>query len=52
VDNFLPCKALSKEAAKSKGGRSNAFQSLVYSKAEHSQLWVPLLEKAYAKAHG
>lgn len=39
VDNSLPCS-------------DGPQPSLLFAKASSSQLWVPLLEKAYAKAHG
>ena len=45
VDNYLPCKA----NAKRKQGSGETV--LAYSQSRLSQLWVPLLEKAYAKAH-
>jgi hypothetical protein len=44
VDNQLPCKASTMG--------NPTMSDLVYSKGKSSQLWVPLLEKAYAKAHG
>lgn len=51
VDNQLPCKAPT--ASSSAATRTTFTMSdLVYSKGKLSQLWVPLLEKAYAKAHG
>lgn len=39
VDNQLPCS-------------SDSPQGLLFAKSYSSQLWVPFLEKAYAKAHG
>jgi len=32
--------------------RTITTEDLAYSKAKHNQLWVPFLEKAYAKSHG
>lgn len=61
VDTFLPCQP---GGLVKKSGKSNVDKvtdalvidrdgsRLAYSKANHKQLWVPLLEKAYAKAHG
>ena len=51
VDNFLPC---SKASSSSSSSSSSSFDSsqLLFSNHSHSQLWVPYLEKAYAKAHG
>ena len=34
-----------------RGGGGDEF-ALAYSRAADNQLWVPLVEKAYAKAHG
>ena len=33
-------------------GRSVISEDLAYSKAQNNQLWVPFLEKAYARCHG
>jgi hypothetical protein len=61
VDTFLPCQPAGSVQKSSKSSVDKVTDSLVidrdgsrlaYSKANHKQLWVPLLEKAYAKAHG
>ena len=63
VDTMLPCRVAPASggagAATGTDGRSKvgkrrgvSDRSLMYSRSAHSQLWVPLLEKAYAKAHG
>jgi Calpain family cysteine protease/GRF zinc finger len=61
VDTFLPCQpggSVQKSSKISADKVTDAFvidrdgSRLAYSKANHKQLWVPLLEKAYAKAHG
>ncbi|CAJ1327846.1 unnamed protein product, partial [Effrenium voratum] len=44
VDDQLPCV----DAQQKRGDGSN----LAFSRTKDGQLWVPLLEKAYAKAHG
>ena len=53
VDDYLP--VISKDITKhvsSKANKKNRGEgSLVYSRAKANQLWMPLLEKAYAKAH-
>ena len=50
VDNYLPCRvSIKKRKATSIGA---VGEELAYAKACQSLLWVPLLEKAYAKAHG
>lgn len=61
VDTFLPCQPGGSIKKNSKSSVDKVTDTLVidrdgsrlaYSKANHKQLWVPLLEKAYAKAHG
>jgi hypothetical protein len=56
VDTYLPCKksavATGKPQKKKTSTSVAGYQSLLYSRSKHSQLWVPLLEKAYAKAYG
>ena len=50
VDNHLPCRVSTKKRKVTSIGAVG--DELAYAKANQSQLWVPLLEKAYAKAHG
>ena len=50
VDNYLPCRVSTKKRKAASIGAVG--DELAYAKACQSQLWVPLLEKAYAKAHG
>jgi len=53
VDDYLPTQGHGNrlpDSARREGGAVRG--GLAYSKARHNQLWVPLLEKAYAKAHG
>ncbi|CAE7548171.1 sol [Symbiodinium natans] len=45
VDDQLPCVGAANQRRPDGSG-------LVFSRAKDSQLWVPVLEKAYAKAHG
>ena len=52
VDNYLPCKASTDTQPSKKSKRSHNDDLLKFSHSKNSQLWVPLLEKAYAKAHG
>lgn len=53
VDCFLPVKKSIQSSTKKRAGTGVAgYQNLLYSRSKHSQLWVPLLEKAYAKAYG
>jgi hypothetical protein len=59
VDTYLPCRPPAssssttgkKESARA-SGKATVEQSLAYSRTSQDDLWVPLLEKAYAKAHG
>ena len=58
VDNYLPCQQRSIKKEKKRKMINDVLcidqegSTLAYSKVSHTQLWVPLLEKAYAKAHG
>lgn len=58
VDPNLPVSGRSTEVLrganekKSRGGGGGDEFALAYSRAADNQLWVPLVEKAYAKAHG
>lgn len=58
VDNYLPCQKPSIIKYTKKNFINSSYiidregSTLVYSKISRAQLWVPLLEKAYAKAHG
>ena len=61
MDNYLPCLPgghVKKTNKNSKDKINDALvidrdgSKLAYSKANNKILWVPLLEKAYAKAHG
>ena len=45
IDDYLPVIKQTKRKS------TQGMQSLAYSRAKANQLWVPLLEKAYAKAH-
>lgn len=47
VDNFLPYHQKQKVS-----GADKSNTELYFSKAKFSQLWVPFLEKSYAKVHG
>lgn len=51
VDNQLPCKTKKTRGQKRKLGVEEE-EVLSFAKAFNSMLWVPLLEKAYAKIHG
>lgn len=51
VDNFLACISKTGQATK-KAKKSHNEDKLMFSHSSNSCLWVPLLEKAYAKAHG
>ncbi|CAM9205249.1 unnamed protein product, partial [Ectocarpus fasciculatus] len=48
VDNFLPCRHGPSGTAKGPKGQSELY----FAKAKLSQLWVPFLEKSYAKLYG
>ena len=50
VDNYLPCKQ--KTSGKRKVSDEGSVEVLAFAKPYKKLLWVPLLEKAYAKAHG
>lgn len=59
VDNYLPCLLTNTRRSrtnspmkKMKKATDNNGTRLAYAKTFKSQLWVPFLEKAYAKAHG
>ena len=58
VDNYLPCQQRSIKKEKKRKIINDVLcidqegSTLAYSKVSHRHLWVPLLEKAYAKAHG
>ena len=52
VDDHLPVQMPKAQGKGGKRSRAAGAQQLAYSKAKHNQLWIPLLEKAYAKAHG
>lgn len=61
VDNYLPCLQGGHVKKRNKNSRDKINDTLIidpdgsklaYSKANNKRLWVPLLEKAYAKAHG
>lgn len=49
VDTQLPCRGSEHRKRKVTTSSDGPF---MFSRAKHCQLWVPLLEKAYAKAHG
>ena len=55
VDNFLPTKPKpkpKKSSSRPRRARTDAAPQPAYSKAAGNQIWVPILEKAYAKVHG
>mmetsp|Transcript_27152 Transcript_27152/g.43613 ORF Transcript_27152/g.43613 Transcript_27152/m.43613 type:complete len:797 (+) Transcript_27152:3202-5592(+) len=52
VDDLFPCVRPVDAKKKRKNLKGNEDFLLAFCKSERNQLWVPLLEKAYAKAHG
>jgi hypothetical protein len=50
VDQYLPCRVSTSTTHQSKKAKAN--DNLMFSHSHNNQLWVPFLEKAYAKAHG
>jgi len=52
VDNLFPCRPGLTKLSKSAQSRVDTNFLLVYSKAFKKRLWVPIIEKAYAKCYG